>query len=78
MRIELNCRECGGNHFSLDHEATDDARVDCDDCGHHIGTVGELKRKVAEEVMRRARITKPACGANPSDAAAREPSETLQ
>jgi predicted nucleic acid-binding Zn ribbon protein len=56
MRIELKCRECGGNRFTLDHEATDDAHVDCEDCGHKIGTVGELKRQIAEEVMKRARV----------------------
>jgi hypothetical protein len=28
MRIELNCRECGNNRFTLDQEASDDAHVE--------------------------------------------------
>ena len=56
MRIELKCRECGGNRFKLDQDADDDAHVECDDCGHKIGTVGELKRQVANEVLKHARV----------------------
>jgi predicted nucleic acid-binding Zn ribbon protein len=56
MRIELKCRECGGNRFSLDQEADDDAHVECDECGHKIGTVGQLKRQVAQEVLRHAKV----------------------
>jgi predicted nucleic acid-binding Zn ribbon protein len=56
MRIELKCRECGGNRFNLDQQVDDDAQVQCDDCGHKIGTVGELKRQVADEVMKHARV----------------------
>jgi DNA-directed RNA polymerase subunit RPC12/RpoP len=77
MRIELNCRECGGNRFTLDQEASDHAHVDCEDCGHHIGTVGELKRLVAEEVMRRARVARPAGAEDPSGAAAPAPEPPL-
>ena len=54
MRIELNCRKCGGNRFKLDREADDDSQVECDDCGHRIGTVGDLKRQVADEVLKQA------------------------
>lgn len=60
MRIELNCRECGSNHFTLDRSADDDAHVKCGDCGHKIGTMGELKRQVAEEVLKHSRISRPA------------------
>ena len=55
MRIELNCRECGSNRFRLDRDLDDEAQVDCEDCGHKIGTLGELKRQVAEEVLKHAR-----------------------
>lgn len=58
MRIDLKCRGCGGNRFNLDRQQDDDAHVECDDCGHKIGTVGELKRQVADEVMRRARVVR--------------------
>lgn len=56
MRIELKCRECGGNRFALDQPLEDHAHVECDECGHKIGTVGELKRQVADEVMRNAKV----------------------
>ena len=52
MRIELNCAVCGSNRFTLDHAAADDSHVACDECGHQIGTMGELKKRVADEVLR--------------------------
>ena len=54
MRIELNCRECGGNRFKLDGNTADETHVECEDCGHMIGTMAELKQQVAEEVLKRA------------------------
>lgn len=56
MRIELNCRKCGSNRFKLDGNPADEAHVQCEDCGHMIGTMGELKRQVAEEVLKRAQV----------------------
>jgi predicted nucleic acid-binding Zn ribbon protein len=56
MRIELNCRECGGNRFTIDQHAADNAFVECGECGHKIGTLGELKRQVAEEVLSRSKL----------------------
>ena len=55
MRIELECAVCGSNNFKLDNKIEDDAQVICDDCGHEIGSMAELKKKVADEVMKRAR-----------------------
>jgi DNA-directed RNA polymerase subunit RPC12/RpoP len=52
MRIELNCAACGNNHFSLDREMDDRAHVRCRDCGHYIGTLAELKERVAAEVLK--------------------------
>ena len=54
MRIELNCAECGQNRFTIIRGMKDDAVVSCSDCGHQIGTMGELKERVAAEVMKRA------------------------
>ena len=51
MRIDLNCTVCGQNRFSLDHETEDDSLIRCEECGHEIGTMAELKRQVAEEVL---------------------------
>ena len=54
MRIEINCASCGSNDFQLHEAQTDDCLVSCADCGHVLGTMGELKEKLAEEVTRRA------------------------
>lgn len=53
MRIELNCAKCGQNSFTIIRGMGDDAMVTCSDCGHKIGTMGELKERVANEVIRR-------------------------
>lgn len=53
MRIELNCAECSSNHFNLDEGVTDRAVVYCRDCGHRIGTIEDLKARVAAEVLKR-------------------------
>ena len=55
MRIQLNCASCGSNNFELDAGQTDDCAVSCGECGHVIGTMGELKAKLAQEVIRQAR-----------------------
>jgi uncharacterized Zn finger protein len=52
MRIELNCAQCGENRFNLDEGIADHARVCCADCGHVIGTMAELKERVAAEVLK--------------------------
>jgi DNA-directed RNA polymerase subunit RPC12/RpoP len=54
MRIELNCAVCGENRFNLDGGMEDDALVRCDVCGHKIGSLAELKERVAAEVLKRA------------------------
>jgi uncharacterized Zn finger protein len=54
MRIELNCAECGQNDFTIIRGMADDAIVSCSVCGHKIGTMGELKERVAAEVIKRS------------------------
>lgn len=53
MRIELNCAKCGGNRFSIEKYSADDTRIRCEDCEHDIGTLAELKERVAAEVLGR-------------------------
>lgn len=53
MRIELNCAKCGENKFDLHHTVADDTYVSCAACGHKIGTMAELKERVADEVLKR-------------------------
>ena len=54
MRIELNCAECGRNRFTLSHFDDDDTEIECVDCGHKIGTMAQLKARLAAEVMKRS------------------------
>lgn len=54
MKIEIDCAACGSNNFQLNEVQTDDCVVSCADCGHVLGTMGELKEKLAEEVIRRS------------------------
>jgi transcription elongation factor Elf1 len=60
MRIDLTCAECGKNRFSIDDAQDDASVVFCKDCGHIIGTLGELKSRVADEVMRQVANDNPA------------------
>ena len=61
------CPVCAGNEATRLFAARDKLYglpgqfpvVECDDCGHKIGTLGELKRQVAEEVLRHARVVRP-------------------
>ena len=55
MKIELKCAACGSNNFELNNAETDECVITCGECGHVIGTMGELKTQLAEEVVRRAR-----------------------
>ena len=54
MRIDLNCAECGKNRFNLGDGTEDDSLIRCELCGHEIGTMAELKERVAAEVLRLA------------------------
>ena len=55
MRIEIKCAKCGSNRFSIDGAAADDTRIRCEDCNHELGSLGELKERVASEVLERSR-----------------------
>lgn len=54
MRVELTCAECGKNSFNLGQGADDDSLIRCNFCGHEIGTMAELKQRVAAEVLKLA------------------------
>lgn len=55
MRIDLDCPKCGKNRFDFPADGNDDAMITCVECGEQIGTLGELKQKVASEVLRHKR-----------------------
>jgi DNA-directed RNA polymerase subunit RPC12/RpoP len=54
MRIDLNCAKCGENRFNLSEGIEGDAMVWCRACGHEIGTLAQLKERVADQVLKRA------------------------
>jgi len=54
MRVDLSCAVCGNNRFSLSEADKDTSMVWCEDCGHKMGTLAELKQRMADEVLKRA------------------------
>lgn len=56
MTIELSCPTCGNNRFAFPKK--DSEAVRCQVCGDSLGTLGEVKQRVADEVTkpRRGRL----------------------
>jgi hypothetical protein len=50
VTIDLSCRTCGSNRIAFNQAASDAFVVLCEDCGGRVGTYGELKRTVAEQL----------------------------
>lgn len=50
MKIDLRCRECGDNHFRIDTAKHDDAIITCQECGHQVGTLGDITKQVVAQV----------------------------
>jgi hypothetical protein len=55
LTIDLSCGECGSNRLDIPAEANDDSPVVCEECGHALGSLGDVKSKVEEAVLRGAR-----------------------
>jgi uncharacterized Zn finger protein len=55
MRIELTCAVCGKNNFEFPAGGGDQNAVTCGECGHFVGTMGDLKDAVARAVIERSR-----------------------
>lgn len=72
MRIELNCAECGKNSFNLGKGADDHSIIRCNFCGHEVGTMAELKERVAAEVLKLA-AKRSTSAPNEADLADRSP-----
>ena len=53
--IELSCPTCGSNRIAFNHAVSDACEVACEECGARVGTYGDLKRQVTEQVARAAR-----------------------
>lgn len=67
MKIELNCAGCGGNRFALGRIAADADMVLCEECGSPVGTVAELKQRVAGQVTGRAAARRSAIRMMPAE-----------
>ena len=52
MSIDLSCHACGSNRIAFNHAVSDACSVSCEDCGSVLGTFGELKKLVAEQMAR--------------------------
>ena len=52
MTIDLSCGTCGSNRIAFNQAVTDACVVVCEDCGGSIGTYGELKQAVTEQLAR--------------------------
>ena len=56
MKLDLKCASCGSNRFQLGDAPADDFIVECGECGHVIGTMGQLKDKLADVVALGPRV----------------------
>ena len=54
LRIDLSCAECGSNRLDIPARANDDSPVVCEECGHALGSLGEVKSRVEAAVLRAA------------------------
>ena len=54
-RIDLSCHQCGSNRLDIPANAEDDSPVVCEECGHALGSLGEVKRKVEQAVLRKGK-----------------------
>lgn len=50
MTIDLSCPACGSNRIAFNQAISDACEVTCEDCGCAVGTFGELKAMVAEQL----------------------------
>ena len=60
MTLDLSCRVCGSNRIGFNDAVSDACEVLCEDCGRLVGTYGELKQAVAEQMARGSRTRPPA------------------
>lgn len=52
LRIDLSCGECGSNRLDIPAQAGDHSPVVCEECGHALGSLGEVKNRVEQAVLR--------------------------
>ena len=52
LRVDLSCGECGSNRLHIPARGDDDSPIACEECGHRLGSLGELKSRVEQAVLR--------------------------
>ncbi|HLL30496.1 MAG TPA: hypothetical protein VK403_05830 [Allosphingosinicella sp.] len=52
LNVDLSCGECGSNRLDIPAQASDDSPVVCEECGHALGSLGEVKARVEQAVLR--------------------------
>ena len=52
MIIDLSCRTCGSNRIAFNQAVSDACEVVCEECGGRVGTYGELKQAVTDQLAR--------------------------
>lgn len=52
LRIDLSCGECGSNRLDIPAGAGDESPVVCAECGHALGSLGDVKTRVEQAVLR--------------------------
>jgi len=50
VTLDLTCPMCGSNRIACNRAVSDACEVTCEECSGRIGTYGELKRVVAEQL----------------------------
>lgn len=51
VSVEIHCAGCGSANYSLPDGAGDDAAVLCNDCGRRLGSIGDLKAEMMEQLL---------------------------
>lgn len=52
LKIDLSCGECGSNRLDIPAQDGDDGAVICEECGHALGSLAEVKTRVEQAVLR--------------------------
>jgi hypothetical protein len=51
VSVEIHCGGCGSANYSLPEGESDDAAVNCNDCGRRLGSMAELKAEMLAEAL---------------------------
>lgn len=52
LKIDLSCGECGSNCLDIPATAGDESPIVCEECGHALGSLADVKTRVEQAVLR--------------------------